>query len=190
LEEDHISCAYQLRNGAWREAVFWRMEVSAGEVSKVIYYSQDLDTAMAKRMEERQEMTSEFQMIAGLREEYSMIGLIDLETEHIQMKDVYSQELSIFKEVEDISYQVGNDMMAEKVIVPEEREAFLEEFKLENVMAALRNKDLISHFHHVICDDGTIACYRFNFCYEQKDSSKIVLAIKDITDIVDWATGK
>lgn len=77
LEEDHISCAYQLINGDWREAVFWRMEISAGEVSKVIYYSQDLDAAMAKRMEERQEISDEFQMIAGLREEYSMIGQLD-----------------------------------------------------------------------------------------------------------------
>ena len=39
-------------------------------------------------------------------------------------------------------------------------------------------------------DDGSIACYRFNFCYEQNDISKIVLAIKDISDIVEWARAK
>ena len=187
LEEDHISCAYQLNNGEWREAVFWRMEISAGEVSKVIYYSQDLDTAMADRMKQRQQISNEFQMIAKLREEYSMIGVVDLETERIQMKDIYSQELNVFKEVEDIAYQDGNDIIAKRLIVPEEREAFLGEFRLDRVIEQLNNKELLSYFHHVISDDGKIVCYRFNFCYEQNDRSKIVLAIKDITDIVEWA---
>ena len=187
LEEEHISCAYQLLNGDWREAVFWRMEMAAGEVSKVIYYSQDLDTAMARRMEERQEMTNEFQMIARLREEYSMIGVIDLETEHVEMKDVYSQDLKAFGDVRDIAYYDGNAIV-EQIIVPEEREAFEEEFTLERVIEELKDKDLVSYFHHVITDEGHIACYRFNFCYEENDYSKMVLAIKDITDIVDWAT--
>lgn len=190
LEEDHISCAYQLNNGDWREAVFWRMEIAAGEVSKVIYYSQDLDTAMAKRMEQRQEATDEYQMIAGLREEYSMIGLLDLETERVHMKDVFSQELKAFREIEDISFEDGNAIMAENVIVPAEKEAFIQNMKLEKIVEALSDQDLVSHFHHVRRDDGSIACYRFNFCYEQNDRSKIVLAIKDITDIVEWAKGK
>lgn len=190
LEEDHISCAYQLFNGDWREAVFWRMEIAAGEVSKVIYYSQDLDTAMARRMEQRSEIANEFQMIAGLREEYSMIGVIDLETERVQMKDVFSQELKAFKEVEDISFEEGNDIMARTVIVPEEREVFRETHRLGKIVEALKDKELLSYFHHVVCDDGHIACYRFNFCYEQNDNSKVVLAIKDISDIVEWANCK
>ena len=190
LEEDHISCAYQLINGDWREAVFWRMEVSAGEVSKVIYYSQDLDTAMAKRMEQRQEITDEYQMIAGLREEYSMIGVIDLETERVKMKDVFSQELEAFKEVEDISFDEGNKIMAENVIVPAEKESFVENHQLVKIVAALKDTELLSYFQHVRRDDGSIACYRFNFCYEQNDKTKIVLAIKDISDIVEWASAK
>ena len=190
LEEDHISCAYQLRNGAWREAVFWRIELAAGEVSKVIYYSQDLDTAMAKRMEERQEIKDEFKMIAGLREEYSMIGILDLETERVSMKDIFSQELKAFKKIEEISFEDGNNIMAENVIVPEERAIFRETHKLEKIVEALNNKDLLSYFHHALRDDGSIACYRFSFCYEQNDRSKIVIAIKDITDIVEWASGK
>ncbi|MDO5155067.1 MAG: GGDEF domain-containing protein [Eubacteriales bacterium] len=190
LEEDHISCAYQLINGEWREAVFWRMELAAGEVSKVIYYSQDLDTAMAKRMEQRQEITDEFQMIAGLRDEYSMIGLIDLETERVHMKDVFSQELKAFKEVEDIAFEEGNDIMANSVIVPEEREEFIQNHQLERIIEELNHKELLSYFHHVLRDDGSRACYRFNFCYEQNNRTKIVLAIKDISDIVEWAHGK
>ena len=190
LEEDHISCAYQLNNGDWREAVFWRMEISAGEVSKVIYYSQDLDTAMARRMEQRQEMTDEFQMISRLREEYSMIGVLDLETKRVHMKEIFSQELKAFKEVEDIAYDDGNVIMAEEVIVPEERESFLHNCKLEKILEKLENRDLLSYFHHVLRDDGSLACYRFNFCYEENDRSKIVLAIKDISDIVEWATCK
>ncbi|MBQ0042558.1 MAG: GGDEF domain-containing protein [Lachnospiraceae bacterium] len=190
LEEDHISCAYQLINGEWREAVFWRMEVSAGEVSKVIYYSQDLDASMAKRMEQRQEMSDEFRMIAGLREEYSMIGIIDLETENVHMKDVFSQELRVFKEVEDISYKAGTELIAENVIVPEEREDFIRNLQLDKIVEALKEKELLSYFNHVLRDDGSMACYRFNFCYEQNNQSKIVLAIKDITDIVEWAHGK
>ncbi len=186
LEEDHISCAYQLHNGDWREAVFWRMEISAGEVSKVIYYSQDLDTAMAKRMEERQEMRDEFRLIAGLREEYSMIGLIDLETERVHMKDVFSQELKVFKEVEDIPFMEGNALMAE-TIIPAEKASFIDNFQLNTIVEGLKDKELLSFFHHVIRDDGEIACYRFNLCYEQNDKSKIVLAIKDISDIVEWA---
>ncbi len=187
LEEDHISCAYQLTNGDWREAVFWRMEISAGEVSKVIYYSQDLDAGMSKRMEQRQEMTDEFQMIAGLREEYSMIGLLDLETQRVHMKDVFSHELKIFKEIEDISYEEGNKLMLQHVIVPEEREAFAQNARLENIIEKLKDQELLSYFHHVLRDDGSIACYRFNFCYSQNDQSKIVLAIKDISNIVEWA---
>lgn len=190
LEEDHISCAYQLFNGEWREAVFWRMETFAGEVSKVIYYSQDLDAAMADRMKQRQEISDEFQMIAGLREEYSMIGVLDLETGRVRMRDIFSQELKAFKEVEDISFEEGNVIMADNVIVPEEREAFIKHSKLENVLEELKEKELLSYFHHVCRDDGSVACYRFNFCYEQNDRSKIVLAIKDITDIVEWANGK
>ena len=190
LEEDHISCAYQLTNGDWREAVFWRMEVSAGEVSKVIYYSQDLDTAMAKRMEQRQEIKDEFQMIARLREEYSMIGLLDLKTGRVQMKDVFSQELKTFKEVEDISFEDGNTIMAENVIVPEEREAFIKNTKIEKILEELKDKELLSYFHHVLRDDGSIASYRFNFCFAENDKSKIVLAIKDISDIVEWANVK
>ncbi len=190
LEEDHISCAYQLTNGDWREAVFWRMETAAGEVSKVIYYSQDLDTAMADRMKQRQEISDEFQMIARLREEYSMIGTLDLETGRVHMKDVFSQELKAFKEVEDISFEEGNVIMAENVIVPEEREDFAQKTKLEKILEALKDKELLSYFQHVRRDDGSTACYRFNFCYEENDSSKIVLAIKDISDIVEWASGK
>ena len=190
LEEDHISCAYQLINGDWREAVFWRMEISAGEVAKVIYYSQDLDKGMAERMEQRQEVTDEFQMIARLREEYSMIGMLDLETGRVHMKDVFSQELNVFKEIEDIAFEDGNVIMGEKVIVPEEREAFIENTKLENIVEKLREKELLSYFHHVLRDNGERACYRFNFCYEENDRTKIVLAIKDITDIVEWAHGK
>ena len=189
LEEDHISCAYQLNNGDWREAVFWRMEIAAGEVSKVIYYSQDLDTAMAKRMEERSEISNEFQMIAGLREEYSMIGLIDLETKRVHMKDVFSQELKAFKEVENVEYYEGNDII-DNIIVPEEREAFHQNLNLDRIVEELKDKELLSYFHHVLRDDGSIACYRFNFCYEQNDISKIVLAIKDISDIVEWARAK
>ena len=189
LEEDHISCAYQLFNGKWREAVFWRMELSAGEVSKAIYYSQDLDTAMAERMKQRQEINDEFQMIAGLREEYSMIGVLDLKTGRVRMRDIISQELNAFKEVEDISFEEGSVIMADNVIVPEEREAFLHNCKLENVIEKLKEKELLSYFHHVRRDDGSIACYRFNFCYEQNNNSKTVLAIKDITDIVEWAQG-
>lgn len=190
LEEDHISCAYQLLNGDWREAVFWRMEISAGEVSKVIYYSQDLDTAMAKRMEERQKITDEFQMIAGLREEYSLIGIIDLETERVSIKDVFSQELNAFKEIEDISFEGGNAIMVENVIVPEEREAFIQNTKIETIIEKLKDKELLSYFHYVLRDDGSSACYRFIFCYEQNDRSKVVFAIKDISDIVEWANGK
>ena len=190
LEEDHISCAYQLNNGDWREAVFWRMEIAAGEVSKVIYYSQDLDTAMARRMEQRQEITDEFRMIAGLRDEYSMIGILDLETERVHMKDVFSQELKTFKELEDISFEDGNVIMADEVIVPEERDEFIEHVKLETIVEELKEKELLSYFHHVRRDDGSKACYRFNFCYEQNDRSKIVLAIKDISDIVEWAHGR
>ena len=145
---------------------------------------------MAMRMEQRQEIADEFQMIAGLREEYSMIGLLDLKTRRVRMRDVFSQELKAFKEVEDISFEEGNVIMAENVIVPEEREAFVQNAKLENVIEKLKDKELLSYFHHVRRDDGSIACYRFNFCYEQKDRSKIVLAIKDITDIVEWANGK
>lgn len=188
LEENHISFAYQLINGEWREAFFWRMDVSAGEVSKVIYYSQDLDTVAAKRMEQRQKITNEFQMIAGLCEEYSMIGIIDLETKRVHMKDVFSQELKAFKEVEDIAFEDGNDIMAENVIVPEERDAFLQNHKLEKIIEKLNDKELLSYFYHARRDDGSIACYRFNFCYEQNDRTKIVLAIKDISDIVEWAT--
>lgn len=190
LEEDHISCAYQLINGDWREAVFWRMEVAAGEVSKVIYYSQDLDSAMAKRMEQRTEISDEYKMIAGLREEYSMIGILDLETEQVHMKDVFSEELEAFKEVEDISFKDGNRVMADEVIVPEEREEFLENHQVDKIVEALKDRELLSYFHHVIRDDGSIACYRFNFCYEQNNRSKIVIAIKDISDIVEWATNK
>lgn len=190
LEEDHISCAYQLAKGDWREAVFWRMETSAGEVSKVIYYSQDLDTAMAERMEQRQEISDEFQMIARLREEYSMIGILNLETKRVHMKDVFSQELKTFQEIEDISFEDGNNIMAENVIVPEERDAFLQNVKLENIIEKLKDKELLSYLHHVLRDDGSRACYRFNFCYAQNDRSKIVLAIKDISDIVEWANGK
>ncbi|MDO4966106.1 MAG: GGDEF domain-containing protein [Lachnospiraceae bacterium] len=189
LEEDHISCAYQLLNGDWREAVFWRVETAAGEVSKVIYYSQDLDKAMADRMKQRQEISDEFQMIARLREEYSMIGALDLETGRVHMKDVFSQELKAFKEVQDISFEEGNVIMTENVIVPEEREDFAQETKLEKIIEALKGKELLSYFHHVLRDDGSRACYRFNFCYEQNDNSKIVLAIKDISDIVEWAKG-
>ncbi len=190
LEENHISCAYQLINGDWREAVFWRMEIVAGEVSKVIYYSQDLDAGMSKRMEKRQEMTDEFQMIAGLRDEYSMIGVLDLETGQVHMRDVFSQELKAFKEIENISFADGNEIMVHNVIVPEERELFSNNTKLENVIEKLKDKELLSYFHHVLRDDGGVACYRFNFCYEQNDRSKIVLAIKDISDIVEWAHGK
>lgn len=190
LEEDHISCAYQLANGNWREAVFWRMETSAGEVSKVIYYSQDLDAAMADRMEQQQEISDEYQIIARLREEYSMIGILDIQTRRVHMKDVFSQELKAFKEIEDISFEDGNAVISQKVIVPEEREDFIENCKLENIIEKLKNKGLLSYFHHVHRDDGSIACYRFNFCYEQDDESKIVIAIKDISDIVEWANGK
>lgn len=59
------------------------------------------------------------------------------------MKDVFSQELEAFKEVEDISFDEGNKIMAENVIVPAEKESFVE-----------------------------------------------VLAIKDISDIVEWACVK
>ncbi len=59
------------------------------------------------------------------------------------MKDVFSQELEAFKEVEDISFDEGNKIMAENVIVPAEKESFVE-----------------------------------------------VLAIKDISDIVEWASAK
>lgn len=59
------------------------------------------------------------------------------------MKDVFSQELEAFKEVEDISFDEGNKIMAENVIVPAEKESFVE-----------------------------------------------VLAIKDISDIVEWACAK
>ena len=124
------------------------------------------------------------------RDEYSMIGVLDLETEHVHMKDVFSQELKAFKEVEDISFEEGNAIMANEVIVPEEREDFIQKTKLETIVEELRDKELLSYFHHVRRDDGSIACYRFNFCYEQNDNSKIVLAIKDISDIVEWAHGK
>lgn len=80
--------------------------------------------------------------------------------------------------------------MAGSVIVPDEREAFIQNAKLENIIEKLHDKELISYFHHVIRDDGSIACYRFNFCYEKNDRSKIVIAIKDITDIVEWAHGE
>ncbi len=59
------------------------------------------------------------------------------------MKDVFSQELEAFKEVEDISFDEGNKIMAENVIVPAEKESFVE-----------------------------------------------VLAIMDISDIVEWACAK
>lgn len=145
---------------------------------------------MAKRMEQRQEISAEFQMIARLREEYSMIGVLDLETEHVHMKDVFSQELKVFKEIEDISFEDGNVIMAENVIVPEEREAFIQNTELGKIVDKLSDRDLLSYFHHVCRDDGSIASYRFNFCYEQNDRSKIVLAIKDISDIVEWADCK
>ncbi len=117
-----------------------------------------------------------------------MIGVLDLETGRVHMKDVFSQELKAFKEIEDISFEDGNVIMVENVIVPEEREAFIQNTKLEKIVEALRDKELLSYFHHVLRDDGGIACYQFNFCYEENDKSKIVLAIKDISDIVEWAT--
>lgn len=69
-----------------------------------------------------------------------------------------------------------------KVIVPEEREAFVKKTKLSTIIDELRDKELLSYFQHVRRDDGSVACYRFNFCYEENDNSKIVLAIKDITE--------
>ena len=79
--------------------------------------------------------------------------------------------------------------MADKVIIPEEREDFIQKTKLETIVEELKDKELLSYFQHVSRDDGSVACYRFNFCYEENDNSKIVLAIKDISDIVEWAKG-
>lgn len=57
------------------------------------------------------------------------IGTVTTVAEQMMYAD--KQELKAFKEIKDIAFDDGNAIMADNVIVPEEREVFIQNCKLE-----------------------------------------------------------
>lgn len=189
-EEEHIICDYRLKNGQWRESSFWRMESRSGEPVRVIYCSQEIDHAMVERLSHRREVESEFDIIAGLRDAYSSISVIDINTERIRLHKNNTLPDSVSEILRDSDYEQMRQEFAKKYIMEADRERFLEETKLVTIRMKLRKNQVLNLLYRTTPAMGGVdkeTYSKFVFCFPMQETDKVVMATKDITAIVEWS---
>ncbi len=188
--ENHIVCDYRLKNGQWRESAFWRMkDDTAAEPSKIIYYSQGIDHSMAERLNRRLEAEESFEVMAGLSETYRSVSVIDLKTGEINLRYDVNLPESIGRIFRGLYTDAMRDF-AEEFVSDSERDRFIEETRLESIKMKLRNLRTINVLCSIKPEMQEAAETRYekiSFCLSRDNRRDIIMATKDITDVVEWS---
>lgn len=185
-----LMCDYRLRNGQWRESTFWRMEAQDdGTPTKVMYYSQDVDPWMIHNQPGASGRDEEFRMTAGLLETYSSICLIDLKNERINLLENITLPDQVGDFMDNSPYDEAQKYFASHYLAEDQLDTFMKETNLLEIRKQLQDKKAVSYLYRMkpVLRNGDGYSYgKFTFCLSSTDSSTIILASKDITNIVQW----
>ncbi len=185
-----LLCDYRLKNGQWRESTFWRMEAADdGTPTKIMYYSQDVDPWMIRNQPTVSGKDEEHRMTAGLLETYSSICLIDVANERIDLLENITLPDHIGDFMNNTPYDQAQAYFAEHYVAEDQLDAFMKETDLLEIRKQLQNKKAVSYFYRLkpVLRKGSGDSYgKFTFCLSPTNSNLIILASKDITNIVHW----
>ncbi len=191
----HLICDYRLKDGQWRESTFWKMEGDEqGLPSKVMYYSQDIDHSMIDRLSRRTEAERKYSLIAGLREVYSAIFVIHLDTERVvldenlTLPDMAANYFSGGKDCDEAREYLIREFLAEG-----QGEQFRKDTDLLSLRKALTDKKVVSFYYRIrsgFRKRDTYSYCKLSFSHPlNEEENLLILATKDITDVVNWARG-
>ncbi|MCC8045342.1 MAG: GGDEF domain-containing protein [Clostridiales bacterium] len=185
-----VICDYRLKDGQWRESAFWLMTADEdGLPVKVMYYSQNIDPLMTNAIVSANSVNRELNFLAGLRETYSAICIIDTLRDEITLHENITLPDHVCDFMNHTPYDEAQDFFARYYVAEDQIEEFIAETNLLNLRKQLQTKKAVSYFYRLKPElrKGTSDSYgKFSFCLPQQDDHTIILATKDITDIVRW----
>ncbi|MCD8347304.1 MAG: hypothetical protein LUD16_04990 [Lachnospiraceae bacterium] len=188
--ENHIICDYRLKNGQWRESAFWKTgSDSKGFPTKIIYYSQNIDQSMTERLRARRKAEKDMELMARLNEAYRSISVIDIKTEQMHLYKNLTLPDRMLGLVDDAPYEDNLERFARKFIVEKDVDAFLEKTRLLTVRKELQHKKAYSVFCVIrpeVQAEAGVKYEKFSFCFSGRDNQTIVLATRNITEVVEW----
>ncbi|MCD8129718.1 MAG: diguanylate cyclase [Lachnospiraceae bacterium] len=193
--EKRLICDYRLKDGQWRESTFWKMESDErGVPSKIMYYSQDIDHSMIDRISRRTEAERKYSMIAGLREVYSGIFVIYLDTEKVVLDENLTLPDMIANYFDrDRACDEAREYLIREFLAEGQEEQFRKDTDLLSLRKALTDKKVVSFFYRIRPGfrrrDTYSYCKLSFFRPLSEEDDLLVLATKDITDVVKWARG-
>lgn len=191
--ENHVICDYRLKNGQWRESAFWKTASdSLGFPTKIIYYSQNIDQSMTERLRARRKAEKDMDLMARLNEAYRSISVIDVRTERAHLYRNLTLPDSMTWLLDDAPYEENLEHFAREFLAKEDADKFLEKACLLTVRKELNHK----REYGVYClirperqAEAGIKYEKFSFSFSGKDNQTIVLATRDITEMIEWGQG-
>ncbi|MCD7762950.1 MAG: GGDEF domain-containing protein [Lachnospiraceae bacterium] len=189
--ENHIICDYRLKNGQWRESAFWKTGSDIdGKPTKIIYYSQSIDHSMTERLSRRRTAEKNLELLAGLNEAYRSFSLINLDNEHLCLQQNNTLPDCISKMMNDVPYEAMIHKFAEEFLNEEDVPSFIEKTSLILIRRELQYKKSYRVLCRIKPEMQSVVGARYEkFSYSfsgVKNHRSIVMATRDITDVVEW----
>ncbi len=142
-----IICDYRLKNGQWRESAFWLMtEDEDGLPAKLMYYSQNIDPLMTNAIVSANSVNRELNFLAGLRETYSSICIIDTLRDEITLHENITLPEHVCDFMNHTPYDEAQEFFARCYVAEDQIEEFKAETNLLNLRKQLQTKKLSAIF--------------------------------------------
>ncbi|MCD8336359.1 MAG: hypothetical protein LUD18_03630 [Lachnospiraceae bacterium] len=160
-----------------------------GFPTKIIYYSQNIDQSMTERLWARRKAEKDMELMARLNEAYRSISVIDVRTERMHLYRNLMLPDCMAGFVEDAPYEENLEHFAREFLALEDADAFLEKMRLLTVRKELKHKKAYSVFCLIRAErqaEAGLKYEKFSFSFSGKNNQTVVLATRDITEIVEW----
>ncbi|MCC8065554.1 MAG: diguanylate cyclase [Clostridiales bacterium] len=142
-----VICDNRLKNGQWRESAFWLMsEDKNGQPAKVMYYSQNIDPLMINAIVSANSVDRELNFLAGLRETYSAICIIDTQLDEISLHENLTLSDHVCNFMNHTPYYEAQEFFAQHYVVEDQIDEFKKETDLLNLRKQLQTKKAVSYF--------------------------------------------
>ncbi len=189
--ENHIICDYRLKNGQWRESAFWKTDSDVeGRPTRIIYYSQGIDHSMTERLSQRRKAEKNLELMAGLNEVYRSVSLINLDNERLYLQKNNTLPDCVSELMNDVPYETMISQFAQKFLEEKDAAAFIQDTALIQIRKELQHKKSCRVLCRIKSEMQSVvgAKYeKFSYCRSGgKNNHSIVMATRDITDVVEW----
>lgn len=148
IKNDTISFDYQMRNGAWRQVTYRRVEVKDGVLTKAIFYSRGLNRFMSEQMNERQILDEESEILEGIHREYILMCLINSVSgaSHVYKSNGLPTEIEQI--INSSHYVDAIAWYAKKYVATKDYEMFRKAVDMEHILTELEKEPTYHVIYH------------------------------------------